>query len=262
MHSFRLILFFIIFTALLAATGLVSPSWLREILLSTILSVDAFIIIIYMISRLYYRPRISLIVGGQQSGTPVPLPSNEGMILLGVTTDLKKEVVLEEVRVEYDDNRLDLSWKEDLATEELLGVTEKGTAKVRIRERFDSTDGIPERMHGQVTRDTPLDHKYPEALVLSGLPKVRADFIHVYGLRYKSMQEEFSFLVRVISKLEEYEIGPPWDMFTFGSHRYTQSISFKVDADLNMDNAQRLLRYGFELHPRKTIIMSNIPHAR
>ena len=66
-------------------------------------------------------------------------------------------------------------------------------------------------------RDTTLNQKLSEALVISSLPRVKADFIHVYGLEYNSKKEEFSFLVKVTSKIEEYEIGPPWNMFNVGS---------------------------------------------
>lgn len=260
MHSLRLFLILILLTAILALIGLFSPPWLRNILLSSILSIDALIFIIYAVSQRYYIPRITMIVGGQQSGTPIPVPSNEGTIWLGITTDLKKDISLEEIRVEYDNNLMELSLKKELATEEMWASTQKGTASMAVREYFDENEELPIKKYGQVSREHTLNHQHPESLVLSSLPKVKADFIHVYGLKYKSTQDEFSFLVRVFSKLEEYEIGPPWNMFNFGSHRHTESISFKVDTDLSLDDSQRHSRYAFLLGPRKTMMIQNISH--
>lgn len=258
MQSLRLFLILILLTAILALVGLFSPAWLRNILLSSILSIDALIFIIYAVSQRYYKPRITLIVGGQQSGTPIPVPSNEGSIWVGITTDLKKDISLEEIRVEYDNNLMELSLKKDLATEEVWASAEKGTVNLKVREYIEENEELPLKKYGQITREHTLNHGHPVSLVLSSLPKVKADFIHVYALRYISKQDEFSFLVRVFSKLEEYEIGPPWNMFNFGSHRHTQSISFKVDTDLKLDDSQRHSRYAFLLGPGKTIMIQNI----
>jgi len=242
----------------LAVAGLFSPPWVRDIFLSSILSIDALIFIIYAVSQRYYKPRITIIVGGQQSGNPIPVPSKEGEIWLGITTDLKKDIALEKIRIEYDDKLMDLSIKKELATEEMWASTQKGTARFSVREYFDENEELPMKKFGQITREHTLNHKHPESLVLSSLPKVKADFIHVYGLGYQSTQDEFSFLVRVFSKLEEYEIGPPWNMFYVGSHRHTESISFKVDTDLNLNESQRHSRYSFLLGPGKTMIIGNI----
>ncbi len=258
MQSLRSFIILILLTAILALTALFSPFGLRGILLSSILSIDALILVIYAVSQRYYKPRITLIVGGQQSGTPIPVPSNEGSIWLGITTDLKKDISLEEIRVEYDDGLLDISLKKELATEEVWAKAQTGTVNMTVQEYFDENEELPLKEYGRVTIEHSLNHSHPVSLVLSSLPKVKADFIHVYALGYKSTQDEFSFIVRVFSKLEEYEIGPPWNMFSFGSHRHTQSISFKVDSDLDLDDSQRHSRYRFLLGPGKTMMIRNI----
>lgn len=254
----------ILISAILAVLGLVGPLWIRGMLLPSILSIDAIIILIYAITQLYYKPNVSLIVGGQIVGKPTPVPSHEGLIYLGVTTDLKKDVLLEEIRVEYDESYLHLSIKEDLATEAMWVVSEAERTKISVREKLkkDENGEIPDREYGAVFRDTTLNHEHSEALLISSLPRVKADFIHVYGLEYKSKNEEFSFLVKVTSKIEEYEIGPPWNMFNVGSLQHSELLTFKIDDEPETDSSKRLLRYGFPIAPGKTMSIRNISQKR
>lgn len=208
-------------------------------------------------TQFYFKPNIEIIISGQQSGTPIPLPSHEGTIYLGVTTDLKKDVSLEEVRVEYG-TELGLTVRKDLVTNAFWAQTEKGTAKMKILEKIEGeSNEIPHRDFGKVVRDTSLNLSHPDALVLSSLPKIRADNIYVYGLDYKSENDEFTLFIKVIAKIEEYEVGPPWNMFSINSHQHTQSISFKIDKEL-IDESKRLLRYGILLAPGKSMTLGKI----
>lgn len=254
----------ILLSAFSAVLGLVGPLWIRGMLLSSILSIDAIIILIYVITQLYYKPNISLIVGGQIIGKPTPVPSHEGLIYLGITSDLEKDVLLEEIRVEYDESYLHLSIKEDLATEAMWAVSETEGNKLIVRQKLkqDEFGEIPDKEYGTVIRDTTLNHEHPEALVISSLPRVKADFIHVYGLEYKSKNEEFSFLVKVTSKIEEYEIGPPWNMFSVGSYQHSELLNFKIDDEPEIDSTKRLIRYGFPIAPGKTLSIRNISQKR
>lgn len=254
----------ILVSALLALLGLVGPLWIRGMLLPSILSIDAVIILIYAITQLYYKPNISLIVGGQIVGKPTPVPSHEGLIYLGVTSDLKKDVLLEEIRVEYDESYLHLSIKEDLATDAMYVISEGESTKLTVREKLkkDENGEIPDREYGTVFRDTTLNHEHPDALLISSLPKVKANFIHVYGLEYRSKNKEFSFLVKVTSKIEEYEISPPWNMFSVGSYQHSELLNFKVDDEPETDSSKRLLRYGFPIAPGKTMSIRNISQKK
>jgi hypothetical protein len=250
------ILYFILFTAIMAIIGLISPSWVQNILFSSLLSIDAILIVIYLVAPTRYNSQISIILSGQQSGNPIPVLSREGTIWLGITSDQDKDISLEEIRVEYNDGLVDISIDEELVTKSAYARTEEGTAKVTVRE-YGGDDSKENRKYGQIVKEPTLDLAYPDSIVISSLPIVKRDFIHVYGVKYESGSDDFSFVVKVVSGVKDYEVVPPWNMFSFGSQKYSQLINLKVDST-EVEKSQRLLRYGFQLPSGKTMIVAKV----
>ena len=251
------VLIFILVTAVMAIIGLVSPSWIQNLMFSSLFSIDAILLVVYLVALTRYNSQISIILSGQQSGYPIPIPTREGTIWFGITSDLDKETSLEEIRVEYNDGLVDISLDEDLVTRAAYVRTVEGTAQLTVRENIEGDDTKEERKYGQVTRESTFDRANPESIVLSSLPKVKKGFIHVYGVKYNSTIDEFSFIIKVVSRVKEYEINPPWNMFSFGSQQHSQLINLKVDS-ADVEKSQGLLRYGFQLPPGKTMIIAKI----
>jgi len=73
-----------------------------ELILAIITIILALIpLIFYLISRFYYDPKITIIVSGQQSGTPIPLPSSNDEIRLGVTSARNEDVIINEISIQF-----------------------------------------------------------------------------------------------------------------------------------------------------------------
>ena len=114
--------------------------------------------------------------------------------------------------------------------------------------------------HGKVHRTTTLDTINPESLVVSELPKVKNSFMIVYGLEFQKQMDEFSFVVKVTSRVEDYEIGFPWSMFTMGAYRSKHFIECKVDDPETVKESGGLLRYGFPIAPGMAVKMGTVSH--
>lgn len=213
-------------------------------------------IIIYIIARFYYHPNISLKVSGEQSGKPIPLPSYEGNFMLGIATNLKKDVVIEEVRIDFNPEQIKLSEDKKAVTKAWYAVTDKGTAQLDIREQI-SDDILPHPQEYNAAVFPSLNNVFPTTLRLSESPVISRDYLKLYAFKYKCKDNlgEFQIKVHVYFKLQDYELEVPWDMFMPKTQRHSEILHFRIDQNFKGDSRQRLLRYGFQHEPRKTIML-------
>ncbi|GFO96343.1 hypothetical protein ig2599ANME_0531 [groundwater metagenome] len=213
-------------------------------------------IIVYIIVRFCYRPNISLKISGEQSGKPIPLPSYEGNFMLGFTTNLKKDVVIEEVRIDFNPEQLKLFEDKKAVTYAWYAVAEKGTGQLEIREQI-SDDILPHPQEYNAAEFPSLNNVFPITLRLSESPIISRDYIKLYAFKYKCKDnlDEFQIKVHVYFKLQDYELEFPWDMFIPKTQRHSEVLNFRIEQNFKGDSRQRLLRYGFPHEPRKTIML-------
>ncbi len=213
-------------------------------------------IIVYIIARFYYRPDVLLKVSGQQSGKPIPLSSYEGNFMLGITTNLKKDVVIEEVRIDFNPEQLKLLEDKKAVTSAWYAVTDKGTAQLEIREQI-SDDILPHPQEYNADAFPSLNNGFPTTLRLSESPIISRDYIKLYAFKYncKDNLGEFQIKVHVYFKLQDYELEFPWDMVMPKTQQHSEVLHFRIDQNFEGDSRQRLLRYGFQHEPRKTIML-------
>ena len=63
--------------------------------------------VVYVVSRLRFtNPNIRVTIAGQQSGDPIPLPAKSGTLMVGVSTEGERDIVLWEAQVWYSIERL------------------------------------------------------------------------------------------------------------------------------------------------------------
>lgn len=213
-------------------------------------------IIIYIISRFYFRPNILLKVSGQQSGKPIPLPSYEDSFGLGITTNLKKDIVIEEVRIDFNSKQLMLIEDKKAVTYAWEAVTDKGTTQLEYTEKI--SDNISHPLQEDDVATFPSFNKvFPTTLRLSGSPIISQDYIklHVFKYKCKDSLGGFQIKVHVYFKLQDYELEFPWDMFMPKTQQHSEVLHFQIDQNFKGDGRQKLLRYGFPLEPKKTMML-------
>lgn len=220
-------------------------------------------IIIYIIARFYYRPDISLKVSGEQGGKTIPLPSYEGNFMLGITTNLKKSVVIEEVRIDFNPEHLKLFEDKKAVTYAFDAVGEKGTGQIVVREQI-SDDILPHPQEHSATEFPSLNNVFPTTLRLSESPIISRDYIKLYAFKYKCKDNlsEFQIKVQVYFKLQDYELEFPWDMFMPKTQQHSEVLHFRIDQNFKGDSRQMLLRYGFPLEPKKTAMLGKTLERR
>src|SRR3989344_3792846 len=77
--------------------------------IALILSVIALLPLVAFLARwLFFTPKISIRVGGEQGGEPIQVPER-GNVYFAVSTTSKYRVFISEVWVAYDDDPVDLS---------------------------------------------------------------------------------------------------------------------------------------------------------
>lgn len=176
-------------------------------------------IISYTVSRFYYRPKIVLEVGGQQSGYPIPLPSQRDLIYLSVATEKSKKVLIKEVLVESKSNDVD-----ELASKE-------------------------------AKRTITLDKEFTTALHFSGSWLITKKYAKLFVFSYKAKEGIVQFPLKIIvyAKVDESEVRFPWDMMSPKIHKHESVLQFKVE-DFKGDLGEKLKRYGARLGPRETVM--------
>lgn len=208
-----------------------------------------FLFIIYAISRIKFSPIISVMVSGQKNVTPIPLPSSEGSIYIGLTTNRKGTVIIEELQILFDEAEVQLELEEKPQTSAWFAATAEGSVDVTVRERI-ATDRetIP---HEEGKRAFSYNHDLPDTFIISGPPKIKKQYIKLYVFKYKTLKkdEQFSLKLQAKAKLDEYELKPPFDMFPNIKRTHTEELQFAVEQDLHLDKNQRLVRYGFPIPP-------------
>ena len=175
-------------------------------------------IVSYIITRVYYRPKIFLKIGGQQSGTPIPLPSTRGQIWIGVGTMIDKETIIQEVFLQSRSNEVELNSKEGFLT-----IT--------------------------------LDEDFRSALHFSGSWLIKKMNSKLFVARYKVQDsiKQFPIKILVYAKIDESEVPFPWDMILPKIHKYEFIAQFKVE-DSKGKMIENLKKYGYPLEPGESIM--------
>jgi len=176
-------------------------------------------ILVYIVSRVYYHPKIFLTVGGQQSGTPIPLPSSSNEISVGVGARSNKETIIKEVLLQFSSQEV-----------ELIG--------------------------GTLT--TTLDRDFPAALHFSGSWIIKAKHSKLFRARYKVKKgiQQFQIKILVYAKVDESEVSFPFDMIPPKIHKCEFIYKFEVE-DFKGNFGEKIKRYGFPLGPGEAIMVGD-----
>lgn len=172
----------------------------------------------YMVSRFYYDPKIFLTLGGQQSGSPIPLPSPNNKMYMVVGTKSSKEILLKEVLVQHRPQDVEIFSKEGSQT-----LT--------------------------VHRD------YTAALHFSGSWVIKRRYSKLFMVGYKVKEGVHLFPMKIVvyAKADESGIPFPWDMILPKIHKHESTLQFKVENfEGKLDD--KLKRYGYPLGPGEAIM--------
>jgi hypothetical protein len=172
----------------------------------------------YLVLRFYYNPRVFLTVGGQQSGTPIPLPSSNDKMYIGIGTKSSKEILIKEVLVQYRSQDAEI-------------VSNEGSQTLT------------------------LDQDFPVALHFSGswIIKSKHSKLFMAGYKVKEGIHQFQIKIVVYAKVDESEISFPWDMIPPKIHKQEFILQFKVE-DFKGSLDEKLKKYGYPLGPREGIM--------
>lgn len=183
--------------------------------------------------------------------------------MVGISTNLKKDVVIEEVRIDFNSEQLKLIEDKKAVTYACQAVTEKGTAQLEIREQI-TDDILPHPQEYNAAEFPSLNNVFPTTLRISESPIISRDYIKLYVFNYKCKDnlDEFQIKVHVYFKLQDYELEFPWDMFMPKTHQHSEVLHFRIDQNFKGDSRQMLLRYGFQHEPRKTIMLGETLERR
>ena len=186
-------------------------------LLGTILALIP--IFSYIVSRFYYNPKVLLTLGGQQSGTPIPLPSPKDKMWIGISTKSDKNVLIKEVLVQYNPQYVEILSKEATLTPTLL-------------------------------------QDYTTALQFSGSWVIKRKYNKVFVVGYKVKGDVKLFTIKIVvyAKVDEAEIPFPWDMLPPKIHKHQSILHFKVENFKGNFN-EKIKRYGYSIAPKEGIIM-------
>lgn len=217
-------------------------------------------ILLYAIPRVFLNPKIILKISGQQSGIPIPLEAHRAGITIGITANSKKEIALEEIRIDFDPDDIDLAEDRKAVTEAVHAVAEKDTAQLQVYEQINSERAARYQSSESFIHPS-LDKTFPARFRLAGLPIVSRDFIKLYALKFRPKRElvEFSIRVIVYFKLQHYEARFPWDMFPPRTNRHSEILRFMLERDFKGDETASLHRYGFQLDPGKSASLGETP---
>ena len=200
-----------------------------------------------------FSPIIHVMVSGQQSGTPIPLPSSEDSIYIGLTTKRKETIVIEELQILFDEAEVHLELEEKPQTSAWFASTAEGSAEMTVRERIAANRETIPREEGKSAFS--YNHGLPDTVIISDPPRIRRQYIKLYVFKYKTSKKNkrFSLKLQAKAKLDEYELKPPFDMFPNIKKVHTEELQFVVEQDLHLDKSQRLVRYGFSIPPGKAV---------
>jgi hypothetical protein len=194
-------------------------------------------------------------VSGQLSGTPIPLPSHNGSISLGITTNQNKTILIEDLQLGFNETEIRLQIEEKPQTFAWYAISPDGPAKISVSEKIAKEKENMPREEGKNV--FAYNHIFPNAFIISNPPKIKKQYVKLYVFRYSVNQNvnSFSLLLKIKTKYDEYELKPPFDMFPNIKNYQSEVLNFKIDPDLSLDKNQRLARYGFPHPPGTTIIV-------
>jgi hypothetical protein len=188
----------------------------------------------YTVTRLYYRASVTTRIGGQDNGGPVPLPSPNDMIWLGVSTKHDAKVLIREVWIEHKLDQIQLSSS--------VGQMVTGFAG----EHFDGEEGSIIQT---------LDRDFPVALRFTGSWIVTRGVFKLLPVSYKWKDGARTVDLRIITyaKIDDADVGFPWDMVNTKTDK-VESVFSLMNEDFKGTQDDKLKRYGFKLAPGESLM--------
>lgn len=191
-------------------------------------------ILSYAVARFYYTPGVVLRVSGQQNGGPIPLPSSNDVVWLGVSTEKNANVLIKEIWVKHQANELELT--------SAVGRTVTGFGGIE----FPGEEG---------SIISTFDRDFPVALRFIGSWLVARRYFKLFPFGYKAKDGVQSFGVEVLvyAKIDDADIGFPWDMVGTKTYKHQWSLKFNVEKFAGSSD-EKLKRYGFRLGPGEAMM--------
>jgi hypothetical protein len=175
-------------------------------------------IVAYLCLQLFYKPKISIRVGGDQQGNKIINVLEKGEISFAICASTKFKTYISEIWVNFNNIEVDLS-----------------------------------KTKGAETRIT-TERQFPVSILFSGLKTIKVGYLQANFFSYNSISENFSIKITVRVETDEADLPFLLTMFPSPKVIFERIVEFKVVKGMISD----LNQLGLKLNPGESIQVEGV----